>query len=57
VETEQHVPRVVIGPNAMVNGGMTFEHAVNLYVSDTAQVNGPIEGATAQKFSGEQPPN
>jgi DUF4097 and DUF4098 domain-containing protein YvlB len=57
VDSGSHVPRIVIGPNAVVNGGMTFEHKVKLYISDSAQVNGAIEGATAEKFSGDQPPN
>lgn len=55
VTTDRHVPRIVIGPTAMVNGGMIFEHEVKLYVSDTAQISGAIEGATPEKFSGDQP--
>lgn len=50
------VPRIVIGPNATVNGPLRFEQQVKLYVSESAQVSGPIEGATAEKFSGSQPP-
>ncbi len=57
VDSGTHVPRIVIGPNTMVNGGMTFEHPVKLYVSDSAQISGSIEGATAEKFSGDQPSN
>ena len=49
------VPRVVIGPGAVVDGPLTFERKVNLYVSDTAKV-GPVTGAEAVKFSGETPP-
>jgi DUF4097 and DUF4098 domain-containing protein YvlB len=56
-DSDAHVPRIVIGPNATVNGGMTFERNVRLYVSDSAQIGGPIEGATPEKFSGDQPPN
>jgi hypothetical protein len=56
-DSGSRVPRIVIGPNTVVNGGMTFEHKVSLYISDSAQVNGAIEGATAEKFSGAEPPN
>lgn len=48
-------PRVVIGPDAEVRGTMVFEREVRLYVHDRARV-GTIQGATAQRFSGEQPP-
>ena len=37
------------------NGPLHFEHEVKLFISDSAQVSGPIEGATAEKFSGEKP--
>jgi hypothetical protein len=49
--------RVVIGPNAVVSGGMRFERPVNLYVSDSARISGSVEGAEATKFSGDRPPN
>jgi len=48
-------PRVVIGPHAVVQGKLTFKRDVELYVSDSATI-GPVEGATPQKFSGDQPP-
>jgi DUF4097 and DUF4098 domain-containing protein YvlB len=48
-------PRIVIGPGAVVQGDLRFERAVDLYVSDKATV-GPISGATAIRFSGDQPP-
>jgi hypothetical protein len=47
-------PKIVIGPNAIVEGTLTFEREVDLYVSETAQV-GRIEGASAVRFSGERP--
>jgi hypothetical protein len=47
-------PRVVIGPGAVVKGRLRFLRDVKLYVSDHASV-GPVEGATASKFAGEQP--
>jgi hypothetical protein len=48
------IPRVVIGPGAIVKGTLRFEREVKLYVSDRATI-GPVEGATVNKFSGEHP--
>jgi DUF4097 and DUF4098 domain-containing protein YvlB len=47
-------PRIVIGPHAVVDGALEFERDVDLYVSDSAKV-GAINGATANKFSGDHP--
>lgn len=47
-------PKIVIGPHTVIQGTLTFERPVDLYVSDSATV-GKIEGATAQKFSGSAP--
>ena len=47
-------PRIVIGPGAVVQGNLKFEHEVELYVSDKATI-GPVEGAKAIMFSGDQP--
>lgn len=46
-------PRIVIGANAFV-GDMDFERDVELYVHETAKT-GAITGATAKRFSGDQP--
>jgi hypothetical protein len=46
-------PHIVIGPHATVQGTLQFKREVELYVSDSATV-GQIEGATPQKFSGDQ---
>jgi hypothetical protein len=54
-ERPQKLPLIVIGPGAVVNGTLKFECAVKLYVSDRATI-GPVEGATAVRFSGEPPP-
>jgi len=51
----KHVPRIVIGPGAVVQGKLRFERAVKLYVSDSATI-GPVEGATAVKFAGTEAP-
>jgi UDP-3-O-[3-hydroxymyristoyl] glucosamine N-acyltransferase len=48
------IPRVVIGPGAVVKGNLRFEREVKLYVSDRAST-GPVEGATVNKFSGDHP--
>ncbi|MFL6605320.1 MAG: hypothetical protein ACJ8R9_28850 [Steroidobacteraceae bacterium] len=48
------VPRVVIGPGAVIKGPLAFRREVKLYVSDRATI-GAVEGATANKFSGERP--
>jgi DUF4097 and DUF4098 domain-containing protein YvlB len=50
------MPRIVIGPGAVVQGNLRFERQVHLFVSDSATI-GPVIGATAVKFSGEKPPD
>ncbi|HUX73883.1 MAG TPA: hypothetical protein VMV25_08360 [Steroidobacteraceae bacterium] len=49
------VPRIVIGPGAVVQGELRFRHKVALYVSDKATI-GAVSGATAVPFSGPVPP-
>jgi DUF4097 and DUF4098 domain-containing protein YvlB len=51
---KQKLPRVVIGPNAVVQGRLVFHREVELYVSSSAKT-GAIEGATAKAFSGATP--
>jgi DUF4097 and DUF4098 domain-containing protein YvlB len=48
-------PRIVIGAGAVVGGTLKFEQEVKLYVHDSAQI-GPVEGATAERYSGSAPP-
>src|SRR5690606_2969883 len=48
-------PRVVIGPDARVDGPLVFEHSVSLYVHETASI-GPVTGATAVRYSGARAP-
>jgi hypothetical protein len=50
------VPRIVIGPGTVVGGTLNFERKVSLYVSDKATI-GPVQGATAVKYSGARPPD
>jgi DUF4097 and DUF4098 domain-containing protein YvlB len=47
-------PRIVIGPNATVEGTLDFEREVELFVHDSAKI-GTVRGATAVKFSGATP--
>ena len=49
-------PRIVVGPGSRVGGTLNFERKVSLYVSDRATI-GPVQGATAVKYSGERPPD
>lgn len=47
-------PRIVIGPGAVVEGRLKFEHEVQLLVSDRAKI-GAVDGASAVTFSGDEP--
>ena len=49
------IPRVVIGPNAVVEGPMVFEREVKLYVHASARI-GSVGGATAVRYDGATPP-
>jgi len=51
---EQRPPRIVIEAGAVVEGTLRFEHEVELYVHESAQI-GTIEGAEAKRFSGDPP--
>ena len=42
-------PRIVIGPNAVVDGDLVFEREVTLYVHKTAHI-GKVTGATAVAY-------
>jgi len=48
-------PRIIIGPNAIVDGPLVFEREVKLYVHSSARI-GSVTGASAVRFSGAQPP-
>ena len=49
------IPRIVIGPNAVVEGPLVFEREVKLYVHASARI-GSVSGATAQRYDGATPP-
>jgi hypothetical protein len=44
------VPRIIIGPNAVVNGELRFEREVELYVHTSAKI-GSVSGATAKSYT------
>lgn len=52
---QSRVPRIVIGPGAVVGGSLVFEREVVLYVSETAKI-GPVSGAKPLSFTGTSPP-
>ncbi len=48
-------PRIIVGPDAVVEGELVFEREVTLYVHQTARI-GKVTGATAIPFSGARAP-
>ena len=52
---KQRVPRIVIGPDAVVDGPLVFEREVVLYIHASART-GAITGATARRYDGDRPP-
>jgi DUF4097 and DUF4098 domain-containing protein YvlB len=54
-DSNKKPPRIVIGPNAEVNGPLVFERPVVLYVHTSAKI-GPVTGATAKSFSTDTAP-
>ena len=48
-------PRIIIGPNAVVDGPLVFEREVELYVHASARI-GQVSGATAKRYTGATPP-
>ena len=47
-------PRIIIGPDSRIVGELIFERPVKLYIHETAET-GPISGAEAKSFSGNEP--
>ncbi|GHC02136.1 hypothetical protein [Thermomonas carbonis] len=52
---KQRIPRIVIGPNAVVDGPLVFERDVVLYVHGTARI-GSVRGATPTPYNSATPP-
>jgi hypothetical protein len=46
---KQRIPRIVIGPEARVDGPMVFEREVKLYVHSSARI-GQVTGATPEPY-------
>ncbi|QDH68850.1 DUF4097 family beta strand repeat-containing protein [Marilutibacter alkalisoli] len=55
VGKKQRPPRVIIGPNAVVEGPLVFEREVKLYVHTSARI-GAITGATAIRYDTDRAP-
>jgi len=57
-KSKNRKPRIVIGPGSRVEGKLTLEREVELFISETAEVGG-VEGEMsmddAVRFSGERP--
>lgn len=51
----KRTPRIIIGPNAVVEGPLLFEREVELYVHATART-GAVTGATAIAYEGSSAP-
>ena len=49
------IPRIVIGPDAVVDGPLVFEREVKLYLHATART-GSIRGASAQRYTARTAP-
>ena len=52
---KQKIPRIVVGPGAVVEGPLVFEREVKLYVHASARI-GEVRGATAVRFEDATPP-
>ena len=55
VSAKQRKLRIIIGPNAVVEGPMVFKREVNLYVHKTARI-GQVTGATPIAYDGPSAP-
>jgi DUF4097 and DUF4098 domain-containing protein YvlB len=55
INISKRAPRIIIGPDAVVEGPLVFEREVVLYVHDTARV-GEVTGATPVPYSGATAP-
>ena len=51
----QRIPRIVIGPGAVVQGTLRFDRQVELFVHPTAKI-GSVAGAKAQSYTDTLPP-
>lgn len=49
------IPRVVVGPNAVIEGPLVFEREVKLYVHASARI-GSVSGTTPMRYDAATPP-
>jgi len=56
VDRKKRIPRIVIGPNAIVEGELRFEREVELFVHPTARI-GKVIGAIAKPYTDTLPPH
>ncbi|TYT26684.1 hypothetical protein FZO89_10675 [Luteimonas viscosa] len=56
IQVNKRKPRIIIGPDAVVEGELKFERDVTLYVHETART-GPVSGATATAYSSARAPS
>jgi hypothetical protein len=52
---KQRTPRIIVGPQAIVDGTLRFDRTVELFVHPTAKI-GPVVGATVQRWTDTLPP-
>ncbi len=55
INISKRAPRIIVGPNAVVDGRLVFEREVVLYVHDSARI-GEVSGATPVPYSGATAP-
>jgi hypothetical protein len=55
VSFTRRTPKIVVGPDAVVEGDLVFEQEVKLYVHETARI-GKVTGATPVRYSGATSP-
>ena len=56
ISLKSRTPRVIIGPDARVDGPLVFEREVKLYVHRSATI-GPVTGATAVRYESDRAPS
>ena len=56
ISLKGRTPRVIVGPDARVDGPLVFEREVKLYVHSSATI-GPVTGATAVRYESDRAPS
>lgn len=55
INVNKRKPRIIVGPNAVVEGPLVFKREVNLYVHSSAKI-GKVTGATPVRYEGATAP-